>query len=148
MLQHATRIVQLGRAFLSRMYGTAAKLRKLYFYTRSIRSSDQTYAGGTFSSTAGMAKVFSNAQPHRKWLQLEWPPQWFTVHIMSKELLPIVLSCAVKGPLLARHKVPFQCDNSSVVAALQKDSARVSTVMHLLRCLCFFMAHSAITTLY
>ena len=123
------------------MYGTAAKLHKLYFYTRSIRSSDQTYAGGTFSSTAGMAKVCSNAQPHRKWLQLEWPPQWSTVHIMSKELLPIVLSCVVKGPLLARHKVPFQCDNSGVVAALQKDSARDSTVMHLLRCLWFFVAH-------
>ena len=141
VLQHATRIVQLGRTFLSRMYATAAKLHKLHFYTRSIRNSDQTYAGGTFSSTAGMAKVCSNAQPHRKWLQLEWPPQWSTVHIMSKELLPIVLSCAVKGPLLSRHKVSFQCDNSSVVAALQKDSARDSTVMHLLHCLWFFVAH-------
>ena len=66
VLQHATRIVQPGRTFLSRMYATAAKLRKLHFYTRSIRSSDQTYAGGTFSSTAGMPKVCSNAQPHRK----------------------------------------------------------------------------------
>ena len=36
VLQHATRIVQPGRAFLSRMYATAAKLRKLHFYTRSI----------------------------------------------------------------------------------------------------------------
>ena len=134
VLQHVTRIVQPCRTFLSRMYVTAAKLCKLHFYTRSIRSSDQTQAGGTFSSTAGMAKVCSNAQPHRKWLQLEStvhnspqytsyptpPPQWSTVHIMSKELLPIVLSCAVKGPLLARHKVLFQCDNSGVVAALQK----------------------------
>ena len=60
---------------------------------------------------------------------------------MSKELLPIVLSCAVKGPLLARHKVPFQCNSSGVVAALQKDSARDSTVMHLLHCLWFFVAH-------
>ena len=30
-----------------------------------------------------------------KWLQIEWPPQWPTVHIMSKELLPIFLSCVV-----------------------------------------------------
>ena len=147
VLQHATRIVQPGRAFLSRMYATAAKLRKLHFYTRSI-GVPISYAGRTFSSTAGMAKVCSSAQPHRKWLQLEWPLQWSTVHIMSKELLPIVLSCAVKGPLLARQKVPFQCDNSSVVAALQKDSARVSTVMHLLRCLWFFVVHQAITILY
>ena len=134
------RIIQPGRTFLSRMYATAAKLLKLHFYTRSIRSSDQTYAGETFSSTAGM-EVCSNAQLHRKWLQLEWSHQWSTVHIMFKELLPIVLSCAVKGPLLARHKVPFQCDNSGVVAALQKDSARDNTIVHLLRCLWFFVAH-------
>ena len=59
-----------------------------------------------------------------RWLQLEWSKQWFTEHIMAKELLPIVLSCAVWGPTLARHKVLFQCDNSSVVAALQKGSAK------------------------
>lgn len=76
-----------------------------------------------------------------KWLQLQWPTQWSTVHIMSKELLPIVLSCAVWGPLLARHKVLFQCDNSSVIAALHKGSAKDTTVMHLLRCLWFFVAH-------
>ena len=58
---------------------------------------------------------------------------------MSKELLPIVLSCAVW--LLAQHRVLFQCDNSSVIAALQKGSARDTTVMHLLRCLWFFVAH-------
>ena len=34
VLQHATRIVQPGRTFLSSMYATAAKLRDLHFYTR------------------------------------------------------------------------------------------------------------------
>ena len=34
VLQHATKIVQPGRTFLSRMYATAAKLRELHFYTR------------------------------------------------------------------------------------------------------------------
>ena len=34
VLQHATRIVQPGRTFLSRMYATAAKPHKLHFYTR------------------------------------------------------------------------------------------------------------------
>ena len=36
-----------------------------------------------------------------RWLQLEWSKQWFIEHIMAKELLPIVLSCAVWGPTLA-----------------------------------------------
>ena len=68
-------------------------------------------------------------------------PQWSTVHIMSKELRPIVLSYAVWGPFLARQKVLFQCDNSGVIVALQKGSARNSTVMHVLCCLWFFVAH-------
>ena len=33
-LQHATKVVCHGRAFVSRMYSTAAKLRKLHFNTR------------------------------------------------------------------------------------------------------------------
>ena len=76
-----------------------------------------------------------------RWLQLQWSPQWSEVHIMAKEILPIVLSCAVWSPILARRKVLFQCDNSSVVAALQKGSAKGNVVMHLLRCLWFFVAH-------
>ena len=60
---------------------------------------------------------------------------------MAKELLPIVLSCAIWGPVLARRRVLFQCNNSSVVAALQKGSAKDSIVMHLLHCLWFFVAH-------
>ena len=35
----------------------------------------------------------------------------------------------------------MQCDNLSVVAAIKKGAARDSTVMHLLRCLWFFVAH-------
>ena len=37
-----------------------------------------------------------------RWPQLWWSPQWSGVHIMAKELLPIVLSCAIWGPVLAR----------------------------------------------
>ena len=166
VLQHATKVVQPGRTFLSRMYATAAKLRELHFYTRlnkEFRSdlcwwdiffeswngvsllqctSIQTIATPDFSiQTDASGSWGCGAFFQGKWLQLEWPPQWSSVHIMSKELLPIVLSCVVWGPLLARHRVLFQCDNSSVIAALQKGSARDTTVMHLLRCLWFFVAH-------
>ena len=37
-LQHATKVVRPGRAFVARMYSTAAKLRKMYFITKSFRS--------------------------------------------------------------------------------------------------------------
>ena len=57
VLQHATRIVQPGRTFLSRMYATAAKLRELHFYTRLTKEFrlDLYYAGGSFSSTTELA---------------------------------------------------------------------------------------------
>jgi len=82
-------------------------------------------------------------QPSLKvyWFQLPWDEAWAPVGIMAKELAPIVLSVAVWGPMLARRTVLFQCDNMSVVSALQKGSAKDVIVMQLLRSLWFFVAH-------
>ena len=60
---------------------------------------------------------------------------------MAKEMAPIVLSCGIWGPHLARQSVLFECDNSSVVAALSNGSAKDNVVMHLLRVLWFFIAY-------
>ena len=60
---------------------------------------------------------------------------------MAKELVPIVLSCAVWGKQVAGGRVLIECDNSSVVAAVNKHYAREQKVMHLLRSLWFFVAH-------
>ena len=75
------------------------------------------------------------------WLQWKWPAQWVPVNIMAKELAPIVLSCCVWGPQLAKHSVLFECDNSSVVAALANGTAKDNVAMHLLRVLWFFVGH-------
>lgn len=68
-------------------------------------------------------------------------------NIIAKELLPIVLSTAVWGPQLRRHQVLYQCDNSSVVAAIKKGSARDVVVMQLLGSL-WFLLHIMIYILY
>ena len=57
---------------------------------------------------------------------------------MPKELVPIIFSCVIWGPLLARTHTQFQCDN--LVKAIQKGSSKDNMVMHLLRCLWFFQA--------
>ena len=62
------------------------------------------------------------------------------VQVMAKELVPIVLGCAVWGPLLAKRSTVFQCDNHGLVQAINKGSSRDLMVMHLLRCLWFFTA--------
>ena len=32
-----------------------------------------------------------------EWFQFRWPAEWSSVHITAKELLPIVVACAVWG---------------------------------------------------
>jgi len=39
---------------------------------------------------------------------------------MAKELVPIVLSCAVWGPLLPTKSIEFTCNNKGLVAAINK----------------------------
>ena len=58
---------------------------------------------------------------------------------MAKELVPIVFSCAVWGSQLARQSVLFQCDNLSLVTALNKGSCKDKLVMQLLRILTFLL---------
>ena len=59
---------------------------------------------------------------------------------MAKELVPIIISCAVWGPLLDRKTILFHCDNTAVVIAVQKGSAKEATVSYLLCVLWFFIA--------
>ena len=166
LLQHATKIVHSERTFVSRMYATAAKLKQMHYFTRLNREfqSDLAWWHVFLQSWNGLSLLSSlqNISPDfiiytdasgswgcgacfgRQWLQWQWSPQWSPIPIMTKELVPIVLSCAVWGPQIARHTVLFRCDNSSVVAAVRKGSAKEANVMHLLRCLWFFTANASV----
>ena len=163
LLQHAAKVVRPGRTFVQRMYSTAMKVRELDYFTRMNRDfrSDlhwwhtflqdwngvsllqptsvahpdmilQTDASGSW----GCAAVFET-----KWFQWQWSEDWSPVVIMVKELVPIMLACAVWGPQMARKTVLFQCDNMGVVAAVQKGTCKEQHAMHLLRCLWFFTAY-------
>ena len=59
---------------------------------------------------------------------------------MVKELVPIIISCAVWGPQFAGRTTLFQCDNLGLVAAITKSSSKDKIVMHLHRSLWFFVA--------
>jgi len=77
----------------------------------------------------------------KKWLQWQWPLSWAPLGIKVKELIPILLSYAIWGPIFAKHTILFKCDNSSMVAAVNKGSSKEVMVMHLLRYLWFFVAY-------
>ena len=163
-LQHATKVVRCGRAFVSRMYAVAAKLRELHFYTKLnvvfrsdlcwwhtfltdwngyslLRWDDSFWAHDQLMQTDASGAWGCGSFWNGQWIQWCWPPEWAQHHIMIKELVPIVLSCAVWGRKLAGNRVLVECDNSSVVIVVNKHYTRDQMAMHLLRSLWFFVAH-------
>ena len=149
---------------MAQMYATASKLRKMHFSTRLNRNfrSDllwwctflQSWNGLSIlchpslsftpdfvaytdaSGTWGCVAVFGS-----QWLQWHWPREWSDVGIMANELIPILFTCIIWGAQLSKHHVNFQCDNESLVIAINKGSSKHKLVMHLLWCLWFFIAH-------
>ena len=59
---------------------------------------------------------------------------------MVKELVPIIISCAVWGPLFKQRSTEFNCDNQGLAAAINKGLSKDTMVMHFLKCLWFFTA--------
>ena len=109
-LQHATKVVRPGRAFVARMYSTAAKLRKMHFITRLNKSfrSDLIWwhtflqAWNGFSILRHPATshpdIYAQTDASGVWgcaavltPQWQWPLEWQNVWIMAKELVPIIL---------------------------------------------------------
>ena len=160
LLQHATKVVTPGRTFISRMYSAAARLKRLSHFTRLTKDfhSDLRW-WHLFATHWNGLSLFDCSLPDHvistdasglwgcgavfgtQWMQMAWSMEWFRKDIMAKELVPIVLSCAVWGPLLSGTRVEFKWDNSSVVDSVNKGSSKEPTVMHLLRCLWFFSAY-------
>ena len=83
----------------------------------------------------------------RKWFQLQWDQRSAVLPIMVKELLPIVLACAVWGHVWGSHRVVCQCDNQAVVASLRSRTSRESHIMHMLRTLAFIEARHTFSLL-
>ena len=163
LLQHATKVVRHGRTFVTRMYRTAAKVSELSFYTRLNRDfkSDLFWWHYFLEQWNGLSLLSSarKASPiglcvqtdvsgtwgcgsiwGSHWFQWPWPKEWKGINIMAKELVPIVISCGVWGPHMAKHKVLLQCDNMSLVTAIKKGNAKEPVVMYLLCSLWFFKA--------
>ena len=129
------------------MYATAAKLRELHFHTRlnvefrsdlcwwhtfltdwnglSLLRWDDSEWIPNYSIQTDASGVWGCASYwNGQWFQWAWPPEWTYLNIMVKELAPIVLSCAVWGRYLSGRRILFECDNSSVVSAVNKHYTR------------------------
>ena len=62
-----------------------------------------------------------------QWFQAQWPKCWSSVHITVKELVPIVVACALwKGAT-----VLCRCDSAAVVSIVNSGSSKYALAMHL-----------------
>ena len=153
---------------MARMYSTAAKIRELSFFTRLSKDfRSDLYWWYTFIGSWNGLSIFRNINSDisanfciqtdasgswgcgacwgHHWFQWPWPKEWEPVGIMGKELVPIVMSCAVWGPQFAGRTTLFQCDNLGLVVAITKGSSKDKIIMHLLRSLWILLKHSIYT---
>ena len=167
-LQHATRIVKPGRAFLRRMINLASTVRELthHIWLRSGFKSDlQWWASfltdwngismmsslgrhtpsitltSDASGTGGCGAFTSTGQ----WFRCEWRGAWENEHITAKELLPVVIACALWGRRWQGQAIQCYCDNAAVVSIIRTGWSKHDLSMHLMRSLSLFTAKQAIS---
>ena len=146
-LQHACRVVRAGRTFLRRMIDLSSSIRELDHWVRLNREfrSDLRWWDLFLVDWNGVAfcrgviprpsdasgrwgcGAFSD---RGEWFQFRWPAEWEGVHITGKELLPIVVSCAVWGCQWQCCTIRCLCDNAAVVAIIRSGSSRDQGVMY------------------
>ena len=82
--------------------------------------------------------------------QLQWDNRSRLLTIAEKELIPIIVGCAVWGRSWSGCLVECHCDNQVVLSCIRSRSSRHKGLMHLLCCLVFVEARLqfAITPLY
>ena len=77
----------------------------------------------------------------KEWFQLAWDKGSQLLHIAAKELIPIVIGAVVWGRAWKGSRVVAYCDNTAVVAVLNRRYCQDRVMMQLLRCLFFVEAH-------
>ena len=156
LLHHAATVVRPGRAFLRGLIDAAATVQSLDHWVHLTCSARAdlawwhifltTWNGTSFmppsnvplllvsdaSGTWGCGAFQGNC-----WFQLQWPESWTSVSIAPKELVPIVVATTLWGPQWAGKHVQCLCDNTAVVRAINKGSAKDPSLSHLLRLLAF-----------
>ena len=168
-LQHASTVVRPGRVFLRRMIDLSKRQMHLDAPMRlnnDFRADLRWWA--TFAEGWNGVSIMSalcrrpvnawltsdasgswgcGAYFRRCWFSFSWIacPSWGDVPIAVKELLPIVVSCALWGQQMSSLHVRCRCDNAAVVAMINRHTSRHPVATHLLRCLFFICARYAVS---
>ena len=162
-LQHACKVVRLGRTFLRRIFELLSVTSKKHHHIRlnAAFRSDVLWWNTFLSTWNGISmisenidhevRVFTDASGGMgcgawwgtEWLQYKWPKSGSVADlpITQKEVIPVVLACSVWGNQWWGQTVHVYCDNEAAVAVLNSGYSQDLQIMHLLRCLFFIKAH-------
>ena len=162
-LNHACSVVSPGRSFITRLITLLSEAKRTH---RSIirmnlaARSDIRWWHTFVDSWNGISilrdidisiphnEIWSDASGSwgagafwgSEWFQLQWAPPLLDLQIAIKELIPILLACALWGNHWQGTTVRANCDNEAVVAVINSGYSREQLMSHLLRCIFFFSA--------
>ena len=161
LLHHASCVIHPGRSFLRRMIDLLRLPRRHHHQLRlnkQFRADLRWWL--TFASHWNGRALFPLTRPARfevtsdasghwgcgawfqsSWFQFKWPEESLHHHITFKELMAVLLACAVWGSAWHGSRVSCRCDNQAAVQTIASRSCRDPSLMHLLRCLFFLEAH-------
>ena len=158
LLNYACLVVVPGRAFLRRLIDLTCGISCPSHYIRLNRevradlhmwshfinnyngksvilgdtwlSSDKALLFTDASGSLGFAAVLGT-----EWFALSWDivPGLADKQIAIKELFPIVVALELWGTQLQNQKILFMTDNAAIVHAINKQTCKEKTLMHLIR---------------
>ena len=136
--------VQLNKPFRSDLYWWQAFLAPFNGVSLSRKFNPPTFEIQFASDASGNVGCGAICPPPL-WLQVKWGElpalsallQDGQASITLKEVLPIVLACAVWGQQWQNISVLVHCDNQGAVAVVNTGYSKIPAIMHLLRCLFF-----------
>ena len=161
-LAHACKVVPAGRTFLRRMIDLSTRAQSLEHWIRLNAEFRSDLAWWTlfverWNGVSMLSTRFVQVQPQirvftdasgwgcgghwdNEWFQFKWSEAWSKKSIALRELVPVVMACAIWGRQWAQQWVLVRTDNRSVVDVMQSRSSPDPEIMHLLRCILFILA--------
>ena len=164
LLNHACSVVRPGRTFLHSLIDASTTVKHLDHHVtlRAKAKADIVWWHLFLQSWNGIS-ILPEADPSHfvysdasgswgcggywkgQWFQIQWPNNWLQMHIAPKEFIPILIAVASWGREWHGKRVCCYCDNSAVVFAVNKGSAKDPRIMHLLRSLALYCAFYNVT---
>ena len=166
-LMYATCIIAPGRAFLRRLYSLVcghtnprtkipinAEAKKdlsiwaqflVILNSKQIISVSQWVNANDINMYTNASKLGYGGTYGKSWIQGHWPQLWQLFSIFLLELYPIYILIKMFSYKIRNSRITINCDNTSVVQILNKQSSKDKAIMDILRPMILCLINNNIT---